>query len=357
MEIKETSIRRYLKQKYKAPVSNLKITKLGSGILGTGYSLEFKIKKQNKKIILKSLFTENLGKDHFSDRAQSLLLAHDSYNFMEKHVKSHDVLALKEKGELLSLDKSKEFFILMEEAKGQDLFTDLQQIKQTKEISKETKQKIIQLSNYLVKLHAQKAPSKILYRRKIRDTIGCGESLIGVLDMYPDSEFENSKQQWEQIVKTSIGFWIKSRNLEHRTCEVHGDFHPGNLWFENQKLTILDRARGRFGEPADDIAAFTINFLFFAILTEGSFQGPYKELFDLFWNNYFKQTKDREMRKILAPYFAFRVAVVCNPIFYNDEFFSSEEKAKAVRARMRKFAINILQDFEFNPAKINDYFN
>jgi aminoglycoside phosphotransferase family enzyme len=160
-----------------------------------------------------------------------------------------------------------------------------------------------------------------------------------------------------QIVKLSINFWRKSRNLHNRLCEIHADFHPGNLWFDNQKLTILDRSRGRFGEPADDITAFIINPIMYSLMTNQEFEGPFKEMFDIFWNTYFKETKDKKMRKIMAPYIAFRVSVVTNPLFYNDEMLGGKEKAKFIRSRMINLALNILKDNEFDPRKINFYLN
>jgi aminoglycoside phosphotransferase family enzyme len=173
--------------------------------------------------------------------------------------------------------------------------------------------------------------------------------------MHPDSAFEQFEKKWISIVSKSIIFWRRSRDMHNRLCEIHADYHPGNLWFENQKLTILDRSRGRFGEPADDITAFIINPIMYSLITNGNFEGPFKEIFDIFWNNYFKKTNDKEMRKIMAPYIAFRVAVVTNPIFYNDESLGGKEKAKFIRTKMINLALNILKDNEFNPGKINWY--
>lgn len=355
MNLENKTIEKYLKEKYKGKISNIEIKKLGSGVLGTGYSLKFKLNGKNKTLVLKSLFTENLGMDHYSDRAASLLDAHDNYNKMKDHVKSEDVLAHNENNSLTSIGKAKEFYILMEEAKGEDLFKDFEKIKETKQLTEETKEKIKKISDFLVELHKNKHESIPLYRRKIRDTLGSGGSLIGLLDMHPDPAFKQFEEKWIQIVKLSINFWKRSRNMHNRLCEIHADYHPGNLWFENQKLTILDRSRGRFGEPADDITAFAINPIMYSLMTNGNFEGPFKEMFDIFWNNYFKQTNDKEMRKIMAPYIAFRVSVVTNPIFYNDEALGGKEKATFIRSRMINLALNILKDNEFNPEKINFY--
>lgn len=358
MNLKELELKKYLEKKYNKKISNLKIEKLGSGVLGTGYLLEFETEKEKQRLILKTLFTENLGMDHYSDRAASLIEAHDNYNKMRDHVKSIDVLAYNKDNTLTSLGNAQEFYILMEEANGKDLFKDFNQIKETKTLNEETKNKIIKISNFLVELHKNKYQSISLYRRKIRDTLGSGGSLIGLLDMHPDNAFNQFEKKWIEIVKKAINYWRDSRNLDYRLCEIHGDYHPGNLWFENDKLIILDRAKGRFGEPADDITAFIINPIMYSLIAtkECRFKGPFKKVFDIFWNNYFKQTKDKEMRKIIAPYLAFRIAVVTNPIFYDDDFFGGVEKAKIVRTKIINLALNVLKDNEFNPEKINLYF-
>jgi hypothetical protein len=357
MELKEDEIKKYLKNKYRSKITNLKIEKLGSGVLGTGYSIKFELNNKNKILILKSLFKENLGMDHYSDRAASLIEAHDNYNKMDSHVKSIDVISQKENNDLVSIGDSKEFYILMEEAKGKNLFNDFEEAKKYGKLSIVTENKIKIISDFLVKLHKNKHKSISLYRRKIRDTIGSGGSLIGILDMHPDSDFEKFKYEWIKIVNKSLIFWNKSRNLHYRLCEIHGDYHPGNLWFEEEKLIVLDRARGRFGEPADDITAFLVNPIMYSLILYNKFKGSFKEIFDVFWNNYFKQTTDREMRKIMAPYIAFRIAVVTNPIFYNDEYFGGKNRAYFVRKKLINFALNVLNDKEFDPQKINDYLN
>ncbi|MEK6914446.1 MAG: hypothetical protein AABW83_02235 [Nanoarchaeota archaeon] len=355
MDIKEKEIEKYLKNKYKKNISEIKIEKLGSGVFGTGYRLKFKLDNKDKTLILKSLFKENLGMDHYSDRASSLLEAHDNYNKMESHIKSEDVIAHNNNDSLTSIGDTKEFYILMEEAKGEDLFKDFENIRKSRLLEEKTKNKIKIISDFLVELHKNKHKSTSLYRRKIRDTIGSGCSLIGLLDMHPENAFKQFEKEWLEIIKLSINFWRKSRNLTHRLSEIHADYHPGNLWFNNNELIILDRSKGRFGEPADDIIAFAINPIMYSLITNQKFEGSFKEIFDLFWNNYFKQTKDKEMRKIMAPYIAFRISVITNPLFYNDEFFGSSKKANLIRKKLINFALNVLKDKEFDPKKINLY--
>jgi len=43
-------------------------------------------------------------------------------------------------------------------------------------------------------------------------------------------------------------------------------FHPWNLLFRTETdFSVLDRSRGEWGEPADDVAALAVNYLFFGL--------------------------------------------------------------------------------------------
>jgi len=54
------------------------------------------------------------------------------------------------------------------------------------------------------------------------------------------------------------------------------------------------------------------------------------------------------MLKVLAPFFAFRVAVIANPIFYPDV-------DDYVRRKLLNFAQNVLDEDEFNPEDVEMY--
>lgn len=351
--MKKEAIKAYLEKVYDVPITDVKIKKLGQGVLGTGFALDFKVNGKVERKVLKTMFTQHLGKDYPADRAQSLILAHSNYNSMKKHVKSKDVCGVTDK-EIIPLGKAKEFFILMDEAKGTPYFEDLEQYADKKELSSTDKEKIMAMSNYLIQLHKKKHKNPILYKRKIRDTIGLGEGMMGVLDMYPEVSFA-TKDDFKKIVQKSVEHWASPK--VNRLCEVHGDYHPGNVWWGAKDFTLLDRARGKYGEAADDITAMTINHIFYSVKNHGKFMGAYEQAFKLFMDNYFKKTKDKEMMKVIQPYFAFRAVVVANPMFYNDKFYGSKTKANAIRRKMIKFASNVLNDKEFNPNEINTYLN
>ena len=81
---------------------------------------------------------------------------------------------------------------------------------------------------------------------------------------------------------------------------------------------LLDRSSGPWGEPADDVTALAINYIFFSIRNHGDVRDAYLEGLKLFFENISDLSGDGEIREVVAPFFAFRACVVANPVFYPD---------------------------------------
>ncbi|MDO9289700.1 MAG: hypothetical protein Q7T83_13035, partial [Thermodesulfovibrionales bacterium] len=119
------------------------------------------------------------------------------------------------------------------------------------------------------------------------------------------------------------------------------------LFKNNNDFTLLDRSRGPWGEPADDVTALTINYIFFSIKNHGKVTGAYLEAVKLFFDEYVRLSGDREIYETLAPFFAFRGAVVANPVFY-------PEVTMEQRRLIFRFVNNVLDSERFAPEKIAD---
>jgi aminoglycoside phosphotransferase (APT) family kinase protein len=136
---------------------------------------------------------------------------------------------------------------------------------------------------------------------------------------------------------------------------IHGDFHPGNIWWKAggaglRALALLDRSRGPWGEPADDLTALTINYVFFSVRRLGRLRGAYQEALALFFEEYIKRTGDDDVLRVVAPFYAFRGAVVANPAFYPDV-------GEAGRRLIFRFVHNVLDADRFDPGRAARYVN
>ncbi|MCX7793410.1 MAG: hypothetical protein N2257_03250 [Thermodesulfovibrionales bacterium] len=341
------SIREYVKRNLQGEV--LEFRRLGSGVHGEGFLLKVKEDSGIREYVIKDLAPHDLGHDYPADRASVFLLAYDSYNQLPKHVRAVDVLQLKKDKTLTSIKDGVEYYLLMDKACGVNYFKDLEEMKDKTSLNERDRNKIKTMVNYLAEIHSLKPEiepnlKRSLYLRKLRDTIGHGECLMGVFDTYPEGTLSYKEMEETEIL--AIPWRYRLRNRINRLCQIHGDFHPGNIWFRDGDFILLDRSRGPWGEAADDITALTVNYIFFSIKYHGLVKSPYTDALELFYNEYMELTGDRELLSTVQPFYAFRAAVVGNPVFYPD---LTPESRRAIFNFMK----NILKKDIFEPDNVN----
>lgn len=349
--INEEAIKFYLRTRFKNATA-IDIRKLGEGVHGVGFLIDMQTPEGQRQYVIKGLFPEGLGHDYPSDRAQVFLLDLETYNDLPKHAEAVDVLAEMEDGLIRSIGGGKEYYLLMKRVEGKDYFNDLREFSKKDRLDSSDIKKIEAMASYLAEIHSVKKDSRSLYWRKIRDIIGHGECLMGVFDIYPDGVL--SYEEMAEIEKLCVDWRAKLKPKTHRLSQIHGDFHPGNIWFKEVKsqnkidFVLLDRSRGPYGEPADDVTALSINYIFFSIMYNGKVSDAYLEGLNLFFDEYVKATKDNELFEVLAPFFAFRGTVVANPVFYPD--LSEEGRNKIFR-----FVKRVLSEDRFELSRVNCY--
>lgn len=226
--INEEAIKAYLLKRF-SDVIHVDISKLGSGVQGSGFLIEMKTSAGIQSYVIKTLIPEGLGHDYPSDRAAVFLLDLDEYKTLPKHVKAIDVLSEMEDGSIKSIGGGKEYYLLMEKAEGEHYFNDLTSFAKKDSLEDIDMNKIKAMTSYLAEIHAVKKDSKTLYWRKLRDTVGHGECLIGVFDTYPDGTL--TYEEMADIIKKSVDWYAKLKPKYKRLSQIHGDFHPGNIWF------------------------------------------------------------------------------------------------------------------------------
>ncbi len=344
--INEDAVKNYLKQRFQNALQ-IEIKKLGAGVHGAGFLIKIQTPEGIKQYVIKGLFPEGLGHDYPSDRAQVFLLDLETYNGLPKHAKAIDVISEMPDGSIKSIGGGREYYLLMERVEGRDYFNDLREFKDKRKLESTDIKKIKALTSYLADIHSIKKDSRHLYFRKIRDIIGHGECLMGVFDIYPDGIL--SYEEMAEIEKLCVDWRARLKKRTYRLCQIHGDFHPGNIWFKNHRdFVLLDRSRGPYGDPADDVTALTINYIFFSLMYHKEVRGAYLEGINIFFEEYIKLSNDKELLEVLAPFYAFRGAVVANPVFYPDLSIDARQK-------IFRFIKNLLISERFELTKINNY--
>ncbi|MEJ2695666.1 MAG: phosphotransferase [Candidatus Sulfobium sp.] len=344
--VNERALRSYLLKEFPGAY-DIRITKLGAGVQGAGFLIELTTPEGGRTYVVKGLFPEGLGHDYPSDRASVFLLDLDEYGNLPRHVRAVDVLSEMEDGTIKSVGGGKEYYLLMERVEGRHYFHDLSDMSVRDSLEPADREKIRALSSYLAEIHAVKKESRTLYWRKLRDTIGHGECLMGVFDLYPDGTM--SYGEMADVEKLCVDWRARLKLCTYRLSQIHGDFHPGNIWFTGDAdFVLLDRSRGPWGEPADDVTALAINYIFFSLKNYGDVRKAYKEGLTMFFDEYIRASGDREITKVSPLFFAFRAAVVANPVFYPD-------LSRETRGKIFRFMRNVLLSEDFEVDKVNQY--
>src|SRR5207344_93101 len=184
-------------------------------------------------------------------------------------------------------------------------------------LRKQDRERTIALARYLAQIHARKRRDSALYRRRLRELIGHGECIMGLTDSYPD-RYEFISADLLRGIEEACNRWRwRLRRETQRLSQVHGDFHPWNVLFrKGADFSVLDRSRGEWGEPADDVTSMSINYLFFSLCRHGTVKGSLEVLFRSFWDCYLARSRDHEVLETTAPFFAFRGLVIASPLWY-----------------------------------------
>ncbi len=355
-------LQEYLSSVYGATVNVLQVFPLGAGkevkegenLKGFGYGIpyviEFEVEGKLEKVVLETLKSEGFGHDHFSDRAQILLWQHSAFNMLPRHVRSVDVGAYSSDGDSFkSLGDCGEFFILTEFVDGKLYHVDLDRIMETGQLDDLDEKRCLALSDYLADIHKVKREAPWLYVRRARELVGHGECIMGLLDSYPHGLDFVDESYLIDIERDCVVWRWRLKRRANRLCQVHGDFHPWNVIFrEGVDFLVLDRSRGDWGEAADDVAAMTINYLFYSLRKHGALAGVFERLFRMFWENYLSKTIDDEILEIVQPFYAWRGLVLASPIWYPD-------LRRNVRVKLLNFVRNVLQFERLDFTEVNSY--
>jgi hypothetical protein len=301
------------------------------------------------RAVLGTMSPGPFGHEHMADRAQAMLWDYDSYGRLPRHVPALDVGAFTDNGSLRSVASAREFFVLVEWSDGEGYQKDLERVSKNGSGRLMDRKRARALAEYLASIHRVKRRDPDLYRRRLRELIGHGECIMGLTDSYP-ARYAFITEDLLRSIEEACNKWRwRLRGRAKRLSHVHGDFHPWNVLFRRgTDFTVLDRSRGEWGEPADDVTAMTINYLFFSLCRWGTLRGPFEVLFRTFWESYIEASGDEEVLETSAPFFAFRGLVIASPLWY-------PRLSVEVRRKIFRFVEHVLNVRRFDPAEVNRY--
>lgn len=359
-ELRIEAVQRYLNKLYGKDVKLISVgglppTGKKDELKGFGYGepvlIEYEVDGTRERAVFETVKAGGFGHDFLSDRAGVMILAHETFNRLPEHIRSLDAGALTKRGELLSVGDAQEFFVLDKYVEGVEYFRDLERIKEDGKLGPHDTERTIALSDYLARIHNSKKETPELYIRRIRDLVGHGECIMGLIDSYPVDWQFLPQGTLQRIEEACLAWRWKLRGKEYRLSQIHGDYHPWNILFKSEEgidLWVLDRSRGEFGEPADDVTAMSINYIFYSLQKYGELTAPFEELYFTFMNNYLEKTGDQELLEVVQPFYAWRGLVIASPVWYPN-------LSDHVRHKIFNFIQNTLQVDKFDIHDVNSY--
>ena len=303
----------------------------GAAMKALGYGRPLQIELAGgRTVVFHTARPDDFGHDRRSDRAANLLLAFDTFGKLPHHVAAIDMGLVRGDGSLCSLGGTGEPYLITSYAPG-TLYADDLKRAGTCGATEQDIARAEQLARTLLEIHAVPGSHAGAYTRAIRDLLGHGEGIFGLVDSYPAGVVPAARLR--ALEEAALGWRWKLRDQTRRLRRTHGDFHPFNIVFGDRGVTLLDASRGSEGDPADDVACITINFLFFRT----------PALWDAFWRTYLAGDAC-DVLAAVAPFYAWRALVLASPKWY-------PHLPATERERILAFAERALAAPRFDPAE------
>jgi hypothetical protein len=325
----------------------------GSTRKAAGYGVPVRIVLDDggvrRELVWRVASANEFGHDRRADRAAAMVQAFDDFAAMPAHVRAVDLGVIRAGGELLSTRDATEHYLITTYAPGQIYAGDLRRIAADRIATPQDVERVDALARTLAALHTPIDPPGPRYRRAIRDLLGSGEGIFGIIDGFPDGVPGGPSERLREIEVRCAEWRWRLRGRDARLTRTHGDFHPFNIVFDGNVPTLLDASRGGCGDPADDVTALAINFVLFALDAPGAWGHGLGVLWRHLWHRYLSERDDPGLLEVAPPFFAWRALVVANPVFY-------PRMSEAARDKLLGFATEVLDDHALDPAWAEELF-
>jgi aminoglycoside phosphotransferase (APT) family kinase protein len=252
-------------------------------------------------------------------------------------------------GGVVSLRNTGEFYLLSEWAEGKLYAEELRHIVRSG-LEPRDLERVDRLVEYLLGLHQDQVSRPHARERALRDLLGSGEGIFGIVDSFPRMTPGVTRGRLQRIEQHCHDFRWRLKDIARPLVRIHGDFHPFNLLFDDAgELRLLDTSRGSLGDAADDVSCLAINFAFFGLERPTAWRESFAPLWARFWDGYLSRG-DAGVLEVVAPYFAWRALVLANPVWYPE--LSAES-----RSALLGFVELALEAERFSPALVECLFN
>lgn len=303
VENKSGILSNYLSNLLKKQIKIQKIEFLGKGLHGEAYKAT---DSNNETYIVKEFMDWGLNLEFAEDRISEAIKLKRTANDLPGHVKIFGNLQ-HSNNQLKNLTEENPI-IVMEEAKYDEYFADLNEISKSKELSDNAKKRIVILAEKIAEMHSKKQPNN-LYSKYLKDWFS-----LGVLELTNELKPICTESEVKQIKHSFLDWEHLLYKNSDRCKRIHGELFPGTIKFSpNDEFITYDMRRIGAGEPADDLGSVIYNYLLQSILDHDKIIPCFQEAIELLLKTYLEKTKDKEITKFLPVFMAYRCLICTHP--------------------------------------------
>lgn len=323
MALEREAITRWAEARFRAKVRAVEPIDGDLGDKGLAYASVLRVRLEGAPDVVLHTTRKNagFGHDDLADRAYAAFLPYATFGTFPRHARAVDVGSIAKNGELRSMGDADDFYFVTEFVEGTPYFHDLERVGRDLTATEDDLARARALADILADAHAEKRRDDATWLRKLRVLQGHDECVAGIVDSYDGRGGDvPAGARLRRIEHRVLDHRHRLKAFPWRLARVHGDFHPWNVLMSGRGdalgVVVLDRSRGAYGEPADDLTAMAINYIFFALRAGAGAAPAFRELFRTFFGHWLSRTRDHEVLSVAQPYFAYRALVVASPAWY-----------------------------------------
>jgi hypothetical protein len=316
---------------------------------GRPFLISCKIGGMDRRLVFHRIRPNSFGREREEDRVAAVWLDFRTFGRLPRHVPAVDLIIRTTDGKLKSIRDAEEMLLVTDYRDGRLYAEDLLRLRDNPTLGPLDLRRAERLAAYLADIHRVKREDPVLWRRRLRDLVGHGEGIMGLADSYPPDQNYADPQYLRSIEETANRWRWQLKPLSRRLSQIHGDFHPFNILFEDSdRFWVLDRSRGEWGEPADDVSCLSINYLFFSVQRFGLLEPPFDDLHDAFWRTYLAAAADEGLLEAIQPWLAWRALVLAHPVWY-------PSLGVDLRVKLLRFARRVMTLRRYDYREVNRY--
>ena len=244
MDFELAEVMKYLENQFQNKVKIEEVKQLAGIATGAealkqfGYGCPFlvscKVDDRKEPLVFHRIRRNAFGRERQDDRAAAVWLDFKTFNHLPRHVPAVDMLLRSGKGEMVSIHGAKEVLLVTSYRPECPYADDLMRARDQGKIQPLDIRRAETLASYLAEIHQVKHNEPTLWRRGLRDLVGHGEGIMGLTDSYPQNLDYVTNRELHSIEEMANTWRWKLKPFVNRLCQVHGDFHPFNIIFEEE---------------------------------------------------------------------------------------------------------------------------